>query len=127
MERDWSTMVATVRRLLDRNGRSVSIQQLGAIAADSTRPWRGAATPTVAVTRTLKACFVPATADEFGRSIANDDMLASVQQIALMEPSDIELEKFDTILDGGSRYAIKWSWTLKPGSTILLYAFGVVR
>jgi len=127
MERDWSTLIATVRRLLDRNGRSVTIQQLSAVPTDSERPWRGATTPTVAVTRTLKACFVPPTADEFGRSIASEDMLASVEQVALIEPSDIELEKFDTILDGGSRYAIKWSWTLKPGSTILLYAFGVIR
>lgn len=127
MERDWTSVLTTVKRALDRSGRNISIQRLSGVAADSTRPWRGAATPTVATTHTVRACFVPPSSDDFARSIASDDMLATVEQIALVEPNGIELESFDTILDGGLRYAIKWAWVLKPGSTILLYAFGVKR
>jgi len=127
MERDWSSFVALAKRLIDKNGRSVNIELLSKGPADANKPWRGNATPATSISTVVKACFVPATTEMFGRTIANDDMLAKTDQIALVAQSTSNLENYTSINDGNSRYKIEWVWTLKPGSVIIMYAFGICR
>ncbi len=128
MAQDWTSIVAFAQQMIAQYGRTIAVQELSGVAADSNKPWRGVGgAPSVLNSVTTMGCFVPPVKDEFGRSIATDDMLDKVEEVVLIGQTTTDIEKFTTILDGGSRYRIEWGWTLKPGSTILLYAFGVCR
>jgi hypothetical protein len=125
---DWTSTIAFATKMISDYGRDIKVQKLSGTAADPNRPWRGQGEPFVEKELVVKACFVPPTVDEFGRKIASEQLLASVEQIALIAPTTENIEAFNSILDvDNSRHRIDWAWTLKPGSDILLYAFGVCR
>lgn len=127
MALDWTPIVQFAKDMLATYGRGVTVGQYAKGPADSNRRWAGAGAPTVLSTVSANACFVPPIRDEFGRSIATDDMLARVDEIALIGQTNPDIEKYNFILDDGVKYSVDWAWTLKPGSAILLYAFGVCR
>ncbi len=124
---DWSGIVTFAQEMIATYGRDINISKYASGPTDPDRRWRGAGVPTLADSVSSKGAFVPATGSEFGRSIANDDMLANVEQIILVGQTSPDTEKYTHIEDGPVTYKIEWAWILKPGPTIVLYAFGVCR
>lgn len=126
--KDWSPIVLIAQTMIAQYGRAIDVLKLSSTPADSVKPWRGPGQAGVADIVSTIGVFVPPTGDEFGRSIANEDMLARIDQIALIGQTATDIEKYDVIIDSdGLRYKVEWSWVLKPGSVIILYAFGVCR
>jgi hypothetical protein len=124
---DFVKLAATVVRLIDKNGRTVTFQALVATAADASKPWEGPASPAVATTVNAKGVFVPASGEELGRALVSEELLARVDEVALVAPNATDLEPFNVILDGGVRWRVEWVKTLKPADQVLLYVFGVCR
>ncbi|MFA7523111.1 MAG: hypothetical protein WCY71_09335 [Halothiobacillaceae bacterium] len=127
MATDYTEFVELAQELISENGRQIEIQKLDATAADTSKPWKGAGTPTVGAKKTLSAVFVPASGSGLGRDIVKEELLDRVEQVALVAPTDVSLEDFHIIMDDGVRWNIDWAQALKPGPMVVLYVFGVKR
>ncbi len=123
---DYVKLAATAQRLIDKTGRVVKLQRLSSEPADPDKPWKGPGQPEVAQEKELKATFVPA-GGGLGRDLVDEELLKRVEQVALIAPSDVDLEVFNLVLDGGSKWKVEWIQTLKPAEQVLLYVFGVKR
>lgn len=122
---DYAEIVDVVKELIDGTGRQVTLQRLSTTAADASKPWKGAGTPTVAASVTLSATFVPASGEGFGKELVSEELLRKASQICLVAPDGTDLSAYNKILDGGTLYGVAWVHCLKPGDTVLLWAFGV--
>lgn len=114
-------------RLIDKNGRAITLQTLSGAAADPNKPWLGAGAPTVSAAVDTKAVFLPASGNDLGKIITSKELLASVEQVALIAPHASLLEEMTVMLDDGKVWKVEWVQVLKPGDQICLYLFGVKR
>lgn len=125
---DFARAQAFALRLITKNGRSVAFERLSSTPTDSNMPWNGPGTPTVAQSVTTVAVSLPhASLTELGFTSVDDELLKRTEQVLLVPGGATDLEPFHTMLDGGIRWAVEWVRTLKPASTVVLYAFGVKR
>lgn len=127
MTQDWSDTISTVQQLTVQFGRTVTLQRLGNLPADVDKPWDGAGSPVMELTDDVQGVFVVPTGKDWARSIATDEQLQRVEQILFVAPGAVNFESRNVVLDDGVRYGVDWVWSLRPGSNILLYAFGVKR
>lgn len=127
MATDYSGFVALAQRLIENNGRSVTMQRHSAGVADPSKPWKGPGVPTIDLTKNVQAVFLPAGGNSFGKNFISSELLERCEQVCMVAPTDISLEGFTAILDNGSRWQIEWGQVLRPGPVIVLYAFGVKR
>jgi hypothetical protein len=121
---DFTRLAATAERLIEKNGRTVTVTKQGKTPTDSTKPWRGLSTPGVASV-TGKAVFV-----EPSKLQRNEDNVKRAEQgvyFAANNDGGQALETFDTLLDGASTWKILSAELLKPASKKLLYIFAVAR
>ena len=124
---DFVKLAVTAKRLINANGRTVTLNQLGNTPADSAKPWRGVSTP-VRNSVTGKACFV--SRSDLGYVVSNVDNLKRSEKVALFAANDDEdktLEEFDEILDGSVTWRIDRTEVLNPADTRLMYMFEVSR
>lgn len=124
---DFVALAATAKRLIDANGRTVTVTKQGSTPGDPTQPWRGQSTPVVSEV-TGKAVFVdPST---LGALFQNVDNVKRGEQIALFAASNdggYSLETFDTLTDGTAVWKVEETKLLAPASTRLLYMLRVSR
>ncbi len=124
---DFVALAATAERLIEANGRSVTVTKQGATAADPNKPWRTTPTP-VAGSVTGLAVFVAPSS--LGYVVENVDNVKRAEQVALFAANNdggSTLEDFDVIIDGGTTWKILRAEVLQPASTRLLYMFEVSR
>lgn len=129
MALDYAPILADAQQLIADTGRLVAFQLLDATPADSARPWRGPAAPAVATSSNAVATFVPAQGADLGRMGISEQLLARVEQVALVagDVSGFDYAATHTVLDDGVRWRVDWVQTLCPGGTVLLYAMGMAR
>ena len=126
---DYDELVLTVRELIEGTGRLVNFLMQDATPAETDKEWK----PTGGTDESLDdvpATFVdPVSMKDMGMSTKDDDLFRRTQQVCLVAPNaDAEdLKVYQQIEDGGAKWNILWIETLKPGDTILLYAFGLAR
>lgn len=125
---DYNRAVATVRRLIAASGRVVTFQRLSSTAADSSKPWKGPSSPTVADSASAPAAFVPAAGNDLGKAFVSEELLKQCEQVCIAAPIDaFDLEGTSDILDAGQRWGVQWIHVLRPGATAVLFVFGVKR
>lgn len=127
MAADYSRFVALSVKMIDKYGRLVDVQRLSNASGDPDKPWDGPGTPTVAESKQVPAVFVPASGSGLGTDLVSEDLLKRAEQVALVAPTDVNLETFNVIQDTGQRWKIEWVQVLRPGPIIVLYVFGVKR
>lgn len=124
---DFTKIAALAERLIEANGRSVTVTQQGSIPVDATEPWRGqnSAPQDTAVG---EAVFVDSSNSGYG--MLNIDNVKRGNKICLFAANNAtgkNLEDFDTITDGSSAWKIVRTEVLEPGATRILYMFEVSR
>lgn len=125
---NYLRLLETTRRLIEANGRDATFETLSATPADSSKPWRGPAAPTVASNAVSKAVFVPPTGNEFGFIKVAPDLFARAEQICLVPAhATYDMASCTSINDGSQRWRVEWTWELAPADVPLLFAFGVSR
>lgn len=130
---DYIALQATANRLVDENGRSITLEKLNKTPADNSKPWEGPADPRVSVqaTVTTDGVFVdPGSASKLGIMVDGSDLLKRSEQIVIVAPGSTvtqDLSTFDEIVDESVRWKIIGAQKLKPGSTTLMYILGVRR
>lgn len=124
---DFVKLAATAERLIEANGRSVTVTKQGKTPVDPNQPWRGSSTPVLDSVTGIAAFVSPG---DLGKVVTNVDQLKRVDQVALFAANNDGgklLEDFDTITDGSVIWKIHRAELLKPGATRLLYLFEVGR
>ena len=128
---DFTKLAATATRLVSANGRSVTFAQLDTTPADSSKPWRGDATPrtSYAATSSQTAVFVPpGGVQQLGLGFLKEELVERAQQIMILSATSDDLQDFDEVIDDdGSKWKIEFVEVLRPASTKVLNFVGVRR
>jgi len=121
---DYASLAITAQRLIDANGRDISLVKQDQTSADPAKPWRAnAGNPTTL--GPLKAVIVPYdAADVDGQLVRRGDKVAYV---AAADTDPSEVETFDVLVDGGSNWKIQDVQTLDPGNTRVVYIIQIRR
>lgn len=114
---------ATVGQVISEFGRTVTFKSVGN-PTDPNLPW--SASSAAGTIASAAAVFVPHTGPGFGLEFIPDDLLKRAKEVCLVAHSTTDLSTTDFITDGVD-YRVEWCYTLKPGATVLLYAFGINR
>lgn len=122
-------LAALSKRLIQKDGRLVTLQVVASNATDDTKPWKGSDTDNVVKEYKAWAVFVPPFGRELGSFASDDNLLKRSKRNVLIEPiaNDIE-EKIVRIKDSdGTIWNIETCQALKPGSVTVLYSASVSR
>lgn len=122
---DYVRIAALAKKLIEQNGRLVTFRQL-ATAVDPDKPWRTDA-PEVAASVDQKAAFVSLTARHLGIELTQDQLDTRANQMLIAGTSTLDLLQANQIVDGTETFAIQWVQIVKPGDTLVFYAFGIKR
>lgn len=128
---DFTRLAATAKRLVDANGRSITLNKLEADVPDAAKPWRGAAAPaaTPEATITLSGVAVsPVGAVNLGIAAAEDDFIKRATEIFIAAPGSTpiaDLKQFQQLVDGSDTFAINEVRELRPADLTLLYYISV--
>jgi hypothetical protein len=137
---DYAKLAATAKRLIEQNGRPVTLYKANREPADPAQPWRGVdlgSAPTGADgggrISNVKAAFVPVRGTSLGQDATEGpeglqrDIEQSVLIAATSLPAGSDLSAYDTLLDGGRIWRIYSIGKLAPGTTTLIWDLGVGR
>lgn len=136
---DYVRLAATAKRLIEANGRNVTLYKPNTTPANPSQPWRGPDTTSPpdsgkgGDSLTVLACFVPARGTSFGadRTARPGSLLEDVEQYALIAstsmPDGTDLTQYDSIDDGSNIWQIVFSGELRPSTTSLIWEVGVKR
>lgn len=113
---------ATAKRLIEANGRSVTLIRKSRTVADATKPWRGPANATDASIGPLKAVIYPnEMKDERGGIVRLAGLKALIAHDSLDPASN--LEDIDFLVDGAKRLKVTSAAIIGPGDTRIVYEF----
>lgn len=124
---NYTSILATAQRLINANGRTVSVIRLSRALDDAGKPWRGTANPrtTPDATQSLKGVFVSAgSATDLGFLTEVPETIALEHKFMITAAvTGVELEDYDEVVDDSKYYKIVRCQKLQPGDTALLYFF----
>lgn len=130
---DHSKFLALARRLITREGRSVTFGRLDPVSADAARPWKGpvraaGAPPALVNSVVCLAVFLPDGAG-FGKMIEDNELFKTSEQMLLVAPpvTGEDLGTYSVVLDGAVRWKVNVIKELKPADLTVLFAMGVSR
>ncbi len=122
---DYTRMTATAKRLIEKNGRTVTLRHKVEADADGDRPW--AETTGKSVEADAVGVFLDYTLAEIdGELIRRGDqkvLFAATSE----ELEGTHVEDFDEVDDGGVIWKIQGVEPLCPGDTCLMYTMQVRR
>jgi hypothetical protein len=126
---DYVKLAATALRLVDKNGKTITVRKLAGTAADPTKPWRGPADPRspTADSQDVRAVEVGVdTLTKMGKVIKKTDIPDNVEKCYIVAPglATPALDDFDEVIDGDVQARIVLMKPLKPADTVLIYVIG---
>ncbi len=131
---NYVRMQALAKRLIEGNGRSVTLVSDSTTPADVNAPQLGPDFSLGKVEEPVIAAFVPKAGSEFGISIAqllNNELIQGFEQVALVAATSLSganaIGVFDRLRDGATMWKIKNIEILQPGSLAILYQLGLSR
>lgn len=138
---DMVAAAATAKRLVEANGRAVTLFKVNRTPDNASEPWRGTSTPPNAPDGGLEipdviVAFVPASGGGFGKLVADAGGSLSVafDQVGLMASDSLptgttfeDVEQADTIRDGDDLWKIVTRGHLRPASKSILFVLGLKR
>lgn len=125
---DHARFIELAQRLIDKHGRTVTLEVLSSTPADANKPWKGAAEPTVASSYSVKGVFVPlSSAEALGLKITDNELLRGVNETLLVAATADDFRSCNSVSDSSVRHRIKFAEVLAPGDQTILYYFGIER
>lgn len=124
---DYVELVDLVRELISGTGREVTFGKLSSSSSDGAKPWKP--TGLTASSVTAFATFVPVgSAQDLGLMITDEELSRRATSVCLVAPHATEdLQTYNTVVDGGTKWRIVWIRALKPGDVTLLLSMGVAQ
>lgn len=138
---DFVKLAATAKRLVEANGRAVTLFKINRDPDAPAEPWRGTSTPAAPGSGGLEipdvvVAFVPATGGGFGKMIQDlgGTLQVAFDQVGLLASDSLpagvtptNVEEADAIRDGSDLWKIVTRGHLRPASKSLLFVLGLKR
>lgn len=142
---DFARAAATAKRLVEANGRPVTLYKANRDPDDAAKPWRGTSSAPAGsqdglAIQGVRMAFVQpggGLGGLFGRLAANADgeLRVNFEQVGLLASSSVtaagfsasDVEKCDAVKDGDTVWQVVARGELRPASGSLLFAVGLVR
>lgn len=123
---NYVKLAATAKRLIELNGRTVTLVRKTRTAADAAKPWRGPSGTGNTTVATPKAVIYPAVEkNEDGALVSRGFEKAMIAHDSLSPKQD--LTDIDAIVDGGVTYKVIKAYRIGPGDTTIHYEFDLKR
>ena len=115
---DYTSLAATAQRLIEKNGRTVTITKMSQVAADPNKPHR-ARNPATQTSVSPKAVIVPFDREQVdGSNVMVDDKMVMVAQSSV---TGVDLSSYDYVTDGSDQYDIVKVSKIQPGDTSVVF------
>ena len=131
---DYATILATVTRLINENGRAIRLVEKDVTLADASKPWNGTRTPSTPTPygELVNGVMMDTISSRYlGLTIQEKDGIHAERKYFVVSASvSIEpIEKWFAIVDTmyNEMWKIEASNVLQPGDTRLLVAFQVAK
>lgn len=129
---DFVKMQALAKRLIEANGRSVTLNRMARTPANPAKPWRGQPDQSVPeVTVDVKGVFLDTISSRYlGLTIQNEGEEKGEQQLFLVATTSApgkSLREFDQLVDGTQLWNIKALNVLQPGDEEIFVAFKATK
>lgn len=131
---DYNRMAALAERLIQADGRLVTVVKLARTPVDADKPWRGDPTPRDMGRPADEFQAYGVTVDtsslsRFGFYAVDDELVKRAKKAVIISAKAVgnrDLEYYDEVLDiDQDRWKVRWAMKLKPGEIPLLFALGV--
>lgn len=130
---NYVRLALLAKRLIDANGRDISLFKLDATAANALKPWRGPGVQTTSDQVTTRAVFaigntsIPTESRGLAFDWVDKELLKVTRHVCLVAASGLpDLTEYKVINDGDAKnWNILWGQCLQPGTERLLYVFGI--
>lgn len=127
---NYVRIAATAKRLIEANGRTVTLIRKVRTPQDANMPWRGPnpnpGTPDPNIVGSVKAVVYPVKEEEIDGFLIKAGMSkATVAHDSLDTPQD--LSDIDAIVDGGQTFRVVKAAVVGPGDTPIVYDFFLER
>jgi len=137
---DFAKAAATAKRLIEANGRAVTLRKLNRTPDDVAKPWNGStATPSTGaggVVAAVTMAFVPPSGSGLGKLIQDveGELVAGYDQVGLVATDSLpagvtaaDMEKAETVTDGADAWRVISRAHLKPADRSVLFAFALKK
>lgn len=123
---NYQELAQTADALITDFGRDVTIVKRDRTAADSSKPWRGPASPGTDTSVTAKAVINPSADEDMpGTVIKRGDAYAIVSAIGVDQSTD--LSEYDALVDGTRTWHILNASGVNPGPVNLVWILHIKR
>lgn len=117
-------LAATAKRLIEKNGRTVTFVKTSSTLVDSAKPWDGVAPASPTETSAIAAVFDDMTFDAAGTMVHRRDIgTVMVAQDSL--GAGVDLSTYDFVNDGGKPRKITRRMKIAPGETPIVWLLEV--
>lgn len=117
-------LAATAKRLIEKNGRTVTFVRVSALA-DAATPWDGVVPTTPTQTSAIAAIFDDTTFDE-GGSMVHRKSVGTVMVAQDSLGAGVDLSLYDFVNDGGKSRKITRRSRIAPGETTIVWMLEVM-
>jgi len=133
---NYAKLQKTAQRLIDKNGRSITLVRQDRTNDNASRPWKNNADPSGAGAQKeiVKGVFVPPnTVRQFGLTALGqgaeiEDLIANSENVIIISPGDAyDVREFQEVIDGTETWGIVGTQILRPADLVLLGFLGVKR
>lgn len=121
---DYVSLASVAERLIEQNGRDVTLRKENRTPADSNAPWQGTSGAVTDI-GPLKGVFV-----EYDNEGIDGDRVRRGDKRLFVAANDTSLqivEGFDKVVDGTETWAIVAVRIVQPGDTLIIYDIQVRR
>lgn len=119
---NYTRIASTAQRLINDNGRDVSLKRISRTPGDSNKPWRGPAAAEESFT--VKAVVFPYEEKDVDGSIVR---LGDKRMYVAANALGQEMATMDAVEDGGVRYRIVVANIIAPGAVSVVYEIQLRR
>lgn len=117
---------ATAKRLIEANGRDVTLVRKNQTPADAAKPWRQPASAVDVTVGTVKGVFYP-----IEEKLPDGSLVRKAEEKLMIAHDSLDpsqnLEDIDHVLDGMKKYKVIEACPLGPGDVRIAYEFLVKR
>jgi hypothetical protein len=130
---EYIEMAADCKEMIDESGREVTFYKLDGTPTDASKPWRGTQPRAKIAPQVVQAVFVvPNTSiPTESRGLAFDwidqELLKRARHVCIIAAQGLPDMEGYNVVTAERDYAIIWGQCLQPGSTRLLYVFGLAQ
>lgn len=131
---DYNKLALTSKRLIDKNGRNITLTKLGAGIADPDKPWRGTQVVTETDPVITKGVFaigntsIPTESRGLAFDWVDSELLKVTRHVCIVAAEGLPvLDEYKVMHEEGQTkpWNIIWGQCLQPGTKRILYVFGL--